>query len=229
MVRPTLKKQIPNLQEAIKDTAWKQIAEFGASALSLRAIARELKITAPAIYNYFPDRDALVTALIYDAYVTFGDAQIAARDSVPETDLVGRLKTTGRAYREWALKYPQRFRLIFGTPIPGYSAPYEKTFPVAVRSLAVLVHVMEAIRAAGRLKVKFDDVEMNPEQQMMFEQWKQFGTQTEPVSYYAAVWIWSRVHGLVTLEVDAGAPPFGPTPEQYYEREIEAIIEQFVK
>ena len=53
MVRPTLKKQIPNLQEAIKETAWKQIAEFGAAALSLRAIARELKITAPAIYNYF--------------------------------------------------------------------------------------------------------------------------------------------------------------------------------
>ena len=49
MVRPTLKKQIPNLQETIKDTAWKQITEFGAPALSLRAIARELKITAPAV------------------------------------------------------------------------------------------------------------------------------------------------------------------------------------
>ena len=35
MVRPTLKKQIPNLQEAIKETAWKQIAEFGAPTLSL--------------------------------------------------------------------------------------------------------------------------------------------------------------------------------------------------
>ena len=78
MVRPTIKKQIPNLQEAIKETAWKQIAEFGAPALSLRAIARELKITAPAIYNYFPDRDALVTALIIDAYTSFGDSQIEA-------------------------------------------------------------------------------------------------------------------------------------------------------
>ncbi len=229
MVRPTLKKQIPNLQEAIKDTAWKQIAEFGAPALSLRAIARELKITAPAIYNYFPDRDALVTALIYDAYVTFGDAQLEARESVPKSDLVGRLLATGRAYREWALKYPQRFRLIFGTPIPGYSAPYEKTFPVAARSLAVLVHVVEALRAAGRLKVKFDDVVLIPEQQTMFEYWKQFGTQTEPVSYFAAVWIWMRVHGLVTLEVDGGTPPFGPSPDQYYERELEAIRQQFIK
>src|SRR6266511_3916590 len=92
MVRPTRKNQIPNLQEAIKETAWKQIAEFGAPALSLRAIARELKITAPAIYNYFPDRDALVTALIIDAFTSFGDSQLEARDSVPEEDQVGRFR-----------------------------------------------------------------------------------------------------------------------------------------
>ena len=55
MVRPVKRKQIPNLREQIKATAWRQIAEFGAPALSLRAIARELTISAPAIYNYFPD------------------------------------------------------------------------------------------------------------------------------------------------------------------------------
>ena len=64
MARPTKKEQIPNLPEAIKETAWRHIAEKGAAALSLRAIARQLKITAPAIYNYFPDRDSLVTSLI---------------------------------------------------------------------------------------------------------------------------------------------------------------------
>ena len=78
MVRPIRNKQIPNLQDAIKEAAWRQIAEYGAPALSLRAIARELKITAPAIYNYFPDRDALVTALIIDAYKSFGDSQLQA-------------------------------------------------------------------------------------------------------------------------------------------------------
>src|SRR5918996_489265 len=70
MVRPIKNKQIPNIQEVIKETAWQQIAEYGSPALSLRAIARELKITAPAIYNYFPDRDALVTSLIIDAFTS---------------------------------------------------------------------------------------------------------------------------------------------------------------
>ena len=108
MVRPIKKKQIPNLQEAIKETAWKQIANYGAPALSLRAIARELKITAPAIYNYFPDRDALVTALIIDAFNSFGDWQLEARDSVAEEDLLGRMNAIGMAYRNWAHAFPQR-------------------------------------------------------------------------------------------------------------------------
>ena len=53
--RPKRSDQHPDLQSAIKETAWKQIAETGASAMSLRAIARELGITAPAIYNYFSE------------------------------------------------------------------------------------------------------------------------------------------------------------------------------
>ncbi len=143
MVRPTKKKQIANLQEAIKETAWKQIAQFGAPALSLRAIARELKITAPAIYNYFPDRDALVTALIIDAYTSFGDSQIEARDAVPSADHAGRMKAIGVAYRTWAHTYPQRYQLIFGTPIPGYEAPMMEVLPSAARSLSALVSVVE--------------------------------------------------------------------------------------
>ncbi|MBL8102194.1 MAG: TetR/AcrR family transcriptional regulator, partial [Anaerolineales bacterium] len=154
MVRPTLKKQIPNLQEAIKDTAWKQIAEHGAAALSLRGIARDLKITAPAIYNYFPDRDALVTALIIDAYTSLGDFEFAARDAVSEEDLVGRLRATGDAYREWAVTYPQRYQLIFGTPIPGYEAPKEKVLPSAARSLGALVSVIDALRIRGKLSAE---------------------------------------------------------------------------
>src|SRR5678815_2267810 len=107
MVRPIRKKQIPNLPEAIKEAAWKQISEYGSAALSLRAIARELKITAPAIYNYFPDRDALVTALIIDAYTSFGDSQLEARDAVPASDVSGRMKAIGLAYRAWAHTHPQ--------------------------------------------------------------------------------------------------------------------------
>ena len=101
MVRPKRNDQI-DLQQAIIDTAWEQIAESGAAALSLRAIARQLGITAPAIYNYFTRRDDLVTALIIDAYTLLGDVQFAALEGLPESDHRGRLLAVGMAYRQFA-------------------------------------------------------------------------------------------------------------------------------
>ena len=111
--------QQTDLSQRIIEIAWKQIAENGAAALSLRAIARQLHITAPAIYNYYPRRDDLVTALIIDAYTSLGDAQLLALQKISETNHHERLRAIGFAYRQWAISYPQRYQLIFSTPIPG--------------------------------------------------------------------------------------------------------------
>jgi AcrR family transcriptional regulator len=228
MVRPIKKKQIPNLQEAIKEMAWRQITESGAPALSLRAIARELKITAPAIYNYFPDRDALVTALIIDAFTSFGDWQLEARDSVPEEDLLGRMNAIGLAYRDWAHAFPQRYQLIFGMPIPGYKGPMEKIFPSAARSLSALVSVVEGLRVAGKLKVdSFPKV--RSDYKVSFEMWKTYGGNAEILSLSVAMLIWSRVHGIVSLEIQGNLPPFGPKGDALYRFELTSISQQFIK
>jgi AcrR family transcriptional regulator len=228
MVRPVKKKQIPNLQEAIKETAWKQIAEKGASALSLRAIARELRITAPAIYNYFPDRDALVTALIIDAYKSFGDWQLEARDSVPANDLVGRLKEIGLAYRNWAHTYPQRYQLIFGTPIPGYEAPIEKVFPFSARSISALFSVVEGFRAAGKLNVDSFPA-IKDEYKVHFEMWKTQVGDLHPLSLFVAMIIWAHVHGIVSLEIQGNLPPFGEKGDALYLFELNTVARQFIK
>jgi AcrR family transcriptional regulator len=228
MVRPIKKNQIPNLQETIKETAWKQITELGATALSLRAIARELKITAPAIYNYFPDRDALVTALIIDAFTSFGDWQLEARDSVPEEDFLGRMNAIGLAYRNWAHTFPQRYQLIFGTPIPGYKGPIEKIFPSAARSLSALVSVVEGLRVAGKLKVdSFPKV--RSDYKVSFEMWKTYGGNADILSLSVAMVIWSRVHGIVSLEIQGNLPPFGPKGDALYRYEQKSIQQQFIK
>ena len=228
MVRPTLKKQIPNLQQAIKDAAWKHIAKFGAPALSLRAIARDLKITAPAIYNYFPDRDALVTALIIDAYTSFGDSQLAARDAVPSEDLIGRMNAIGLAYRQWAHKYPQRYQLIFGTPIPGYQTPIMEVMPTSARSLGALVSVVEQLRLAGKLKIKsFPKVQA--EFKVGFEMWKKYGGDADILSLSVAMLIWARVHGIVSLEIAGNLPPFGASGDDLYLYEMNSLTQQFIK
>ena len=228
MVRPVKKKQIPNLQEAIKETAWRQIAEFGAPALSLRAIARELKITAPAIYNYFADRDALVTALIIDAYKSFGDWQINARDAVTEGDVRGRMKAIGLAYRDWAHTYPQRYQLIFGTPIPGYEAPQMEVLPYGARSLSALVSVVEQLHTSGKLNVS-SFPEVKEEYKVGFETWKTFGGEADILSLSVAMVIWARVHGIVSLEIAGSLPPFGAGGDDLYLYELAAIAQQFIK
>jgi AcrR family transcriptional regulator len=228
MVRPIKKKQIPNLQEAIKETAWKQIAEYGAPALSLRAIARELKITAPAIYNYFPDRDALVTALIIDAFTSFGDSQLEARDAVKAGDLVGRMKAIGLAYRNWAHAYPQRYQLLFGTPIPGYEPPTEKVFPSSARSISALFSVVEGIRAAGKLNAdQFPAVK--DEYKAHYEMWETQVGEVQPLSVFIAMIIWARVHGIVSLEIQGNLPPFGKNGDELYLYEMDSIAKQFIK
>ena len=228
MVRPIKKKQIPNLQHAIKETAWKQIAEFGAPALSLRAIARELKITAPAIYNYFPDRDALVTGLIIDAFTSFGDSQIEARDSIPAANLGGRFKAIGLAYRNWAHTYPQRYQLIFGTPIPGYQGPPEKILPSSARSISALFHVVESFRAAGKLTLT-SSPPIQDEYKAYYEMWKAQIGDIHPVSVFVAMIIWARVHGVVSLEIQGNLPPFGKKGDALYLAELNAIARQFIK
>jgi AcrR family transcriptional regulator len=228
MARPIKKKQTPNMQEAIKETAWKQIAEFGAPALSLRAIARELKITAPAIYNYFPHRDALVTALIIDAYTSFGDSQLEARDSAPVKDHKKRLFVIGMAYRTWAHTFPQRYQLIFGTPIPGYQAPFEKVFPSSARSLSALVSVVESLRVDGKLNIdSFPKVKA--EYKVSFEMWKTYGTEADVLSLSVAMIIWSRVHGIVSLEIAGNLPPFGVNGDALYQYELDSIGNLFIK
>ncbi|MCX7791856.1 MAG: TetR/AcrR family transcriptional regulator [Chloroflexaceae bacterium] len=225
--RPHRSQQHPNLQGAILEAAWRQIAQLGAPALSLRGIARALGITAPAIYHYYPDRDALVTALIVEAYTSFGDAQLAARDSVPPDDLEGRLDAIGWAYRRWAHTYPERYQLIFGTPIPGYVMPLEQVFPAAARALSALVSVVDALREAGRLNAP-DFPPPHPDFVPAFERWQQFGGEYHPLSISVAILIWARVHGVVSLEIGRHIPAFGPDGAGLYEYEMRSLSQQFI-
>lgn len=221
--RPKRTDQHPNLPEAIKETAWKQVAEHDVPSLSLRAIARELGITAPAIYNYFARRDDLVTALIVDAFNSLGKSQKDSIQDVPDHELAARLTRLGFAYREWAITHPQRYLLIFGTPIPGYEAPADITVPAAAWSLVPLIETLQAISTAGRLRVE-RSAPPTPELRSMLEAWSRFTGGTEPEVLYLALVVWSRVHGMVMLELGQQMPVFISDPGEVYRREILSLV-----
>ena len=224
--RPRRNEPPSHLQDRIISTAWKQIAEYGAAALSLRAIARELGITAPAIYNYFSDRDALVTALIVDAFTSFGLAQAYSISAIPEQEHALRLRTLGLAYRQWAVTYPERYHLIFGTPIAGYVAPAEITMPAAACALEPLVSVLSTAYTAGKLQLK-NYPPMTPPLWGMFQAWQKDWGQVDVEILYLALSIWSFVHGLVSLETGNQLPSFITDPGELYRRAIDQLVAQY--
>ena len=115
----------------IKKVALGLMSSGGPDAITLRAIAREMGMTANAIYGYFATRDDLVTTLINDVYTSLADAVDAARDDCPADDPAGRIAAWANAFRDWALTNPEGFRLIYGDPVPGYQAPGTSAAPEA--------------------------------------------------------------------------------------------------
>jgi AcrR family transcriptional regulator len=136
------------MSQEIKEVARKHVAADGAN-LSLRAVARDMGIVASALYRYFPSRDALLTALIIDAYEALGAAATEAEAAVPRTDLRGRWLAVCRAVRAWALSHPAEYGLLYGSPVPGYAAPQETVAPAAK---VVLLLVDIVVDGADRLE-----------------------------------------------------------------------------
>src|SRR5262245_54222675 len=128
----------------IKALARRQLAEHGTGAVNLRAIAREMGTASSALYRYFASHDELISALCADAYNAVADAMAAARDAVPVGEHARRWRAVCDAWRRWSLDNPADFALIFGTPVPGYSAAGQATGPAASRFAAVPVEVFAA-------------------------------------------------------------------------------------
>src|SRR3954471_15181526 len=99
----------------IKDRAWEQIATAGASALSLNAIAKQMGLSGPALYRYFAGRDELITELVRDAYRSLADTLRAATEA---SGSGADIATLAHALRGWALEDPNRYFLVYGTPVP---------------------------------------------------------------------------------------------------------------
>lgn len=134
----------------IKAVARKHLATDGAN-LSLRAVARDMGMVSSALYRYFASRDELLTALILDAYNALGEAVEAAEASVTDRgQLRARWLAATRAVRGWALANPAEYALLYGSPVPGYSAPAD-TIAAAARTPVVLARILSDGYACGQV------------------------------------------------------------------------------
>ncbi|SES34578.1 TetR/AcrR family transcriptional regulator [Lentzea albida] len=185
------------VRDEVKKHAWEQIASNGVTALSLNAIAKEMGMTGPALYRYFAGRDELITALIRDAYRSLADTVRAAHE--PGITAAG----LAAVIREWALADPQRYMLIYGTPVPGYQAPDDIT-AISDEILAVLLQVC-ARESDGEPKTPFDVV------LGMNRGWAGALPASSP-TVHRALSFWTRVQGVLSLELAGHLTPLGFDP-----------------
>lgn len=134
----------------IKRIAREHLATDGAAALSLRAVARDLGVVSSAVYRYVRSRDELLTLLVVDGYDALGDAVDAALAAAPD-DPIEQFRVTARTVRAWALTEPAWYGLLFGTPVPGYAAPADRTVTPGTRVIVTLMGIFAAAHRRGLL------------------------------------------------------------------------------
>ena len=95
------------LREEILAGATELLEETGSEdAVTLRAVARRVGISAPSIYAHFPDREAIVDAIVDSAFDDFNTAIYSAIDGV--TEPLVRLRAGCAAYLRFAADRPNR-------------------------------------------------------------------------------------------------------------------------
>lgn len=105
----------------IKQAARQILVRHGLEAVTLRAIAREAGMTAPALYRYYGSREDLITHLVADIFLEVTDhiraAAGAAGDSRPD-DATAKLAVARQEFRRWSLHHRTEFGLLFAAPLP---------------------------------------------------------------------------------------------------------------
>lgn len=221
----------PELQEetrqAIKATARTLMREQGTAGLSIRAIARAMNITAPALYHYYASLDALLTDLIVDAFNASADALEAALHADAQASPADRLAALLHAYRGWALRHPVEFQLIYGNPIAGYSAPSEITVPAASRTQVLFAQALDPLlRSGGALNPALTHVPPTVADHLgaVLDAGGFPSEALHPA--YLAMLIWAQAHGLVTLELHDHLPPSLGDVSAAYDQFIAATLAQ---
>lgn len=195
-------KQRKELIAEIKSTAKVLMAENGTAGLSIRAIAKRIEITPPAIHYYFKTVDDLITTLLIDefnALVKYLKETAEENSGFPFSIQFYRY---AHALRGWALANSTEFQLIYGNPIPGYVQPIEQTYPPAREGFALFAGMVSQAIEAKELSLPYQYLAAAERlSQPLSELQQEAGHQHDPAVLYMTASLWSRLHGLITLEL----------------------------
>lgn len=214
--------------EEIKATAWRQMAEVGAAGLSLRAIAREMGTTASGLYRYFAGRDDLIAELVADGFSSLADTLQAAYTASGGDDAGSRWLALAHAHRGWALAHPTEYSLLYGTPIPGYSAPGQRAKDELLRAVGVLFRCMSDGIAAGDFDVDRLEQDIAPQLRKRLLTWqRERGVDLPPAALAACLLAWTQLHGVLGLELFGHLPPALVPADALFDQQMRDVVRRF--
>ena len=163
-----------DLKNALIKAGVKILAKEGVSGLSLRKVAKQAGVSHAAPYSHFADKQALIAAISTEGFKQLYK-QIASVREAHSKKPSALLLETARAYIQFAMNEPDRFKLMFSSVIEK-----EKDYPEFVEAsqenFQQLVSVVETCQQAGILKSGPSDL--------------------------MAVSVWSSVHGMIMLIIE---------------------------
>lgn len=207
--------------QAFKDIrrhGYAQIEAGGPTALSLNGIAKAMGMSGPAMYRYFASRDELLATLVTESYEDLAEALVGAEEGARRRQPVARLRAALNAYRDWAVGSPHRYRLVFGSTYGSGALDPERVIPAAQRSMAV---ILRALSALEHVNEPVTDSTLRSQ----LVAWGRAGDdEFEPGVLKLGLMAWTRMHGIVGLEIDGFFDQVGVDPGRLYDAEIDRLI-----
>jgi AcrR family transcriptional regulator len=225
----------------IREQARSLLIDRGPDAVTLRAIARKVGITAPALYRYYTSREDLIEHIRMDICTDLADELNLDLAGLPESDVVAQVLAICRGFRRWAIAHPQEFSLVFASPadlstlqdgavhllVPA-TDPFGRVF------LAVAGKVLTTMRLAAPpddtvpAEVRADLAHFRTSLLTTISE-AGFEVSADVLGLgtaYAILKFWVRLYGQVALEV-FGRFPFAVTkPEPLFEALLADLVHQ---
>ena len=192
----------------IRNTARRVLVEQGVDGLALRAIAREMGLTAPALYRYFDSREDLVEHVVADLYTELCDALEAARDAARPATPGVQVMAVSRAFRGWATTHHVEFGLLFGSPAESVVPAGEAHSPgdgpaqeAGRRFGAIFAALVARIHHERHFPVPAEE-ELEPALHDQLRSWCQKLPVPLPLGVmYVFLSCWIRLYGIVCMEI----------------------------
>jgi AcrR family transcriptional regulator len=216
-------------EREIRQAARTLLVTRGREAVTLRAIARELGITAPALYRYYDSHEDLLRQLCDDICQDMSQVLTKHLEGIDGDDVREQVRAVCHGFRRWALDHPQEFALVFASPQGTGVPPRDQFGTVFLEVAASLIashpapdHSHEDVPTTLHADLaSFQDVLI----QAVTSHGCEVGAQELSLgAIYQIVQSWVRLYGHVALEVFGRFPFAVSNPEPMFDSMINQLL-----